>query len=251
MIPGDPIHEALPAAGPLPAPVPQAEPFWGYKDLLTLLCLSFSGLALAFLTFALLTFTPLSLPLRLFVLQVVFYIFSLGSLAALFRLRYQQPLWRSLGWKTLPLSSAAASLFAGPFLALGLAIAGALLRTPELELPFQQMLGKRQIIVLFGVLVVLLGPLYEELIFRGFMMPLLTRTFGAVAGILLTGFLFGCAHGYEYQWSWRHILLIFTAGSIFGWARYKTGSTTAAAFMHATFNLTQFAAFLAQARTNI
>jgi membrane protease YdiL (CAAX protease family) len=82
-------------------------------------------------------------------------------------------------------------------------------------------------------------------------MPLFMRTFGAAIGILFTGFLFGSAHGFEYQWSWRHILLISAAGSIFGWARYKTGSTAAAAFMHATFNLTQFAAFLAQSRTTI
>jgi hypothetical protein len=38
-------------------------------------------------------------------------------------------------------------------------------------------------------------------------------------------------------------------GCVFGWAKHKAHSTAAAAFMHSTFNLTQFAAFLWHART--
>jgi uncharacterized protein len=94
--------------------------------------------------------------------------------------------------------------------------------------------------------VVVLGPLCEELAFRGFLMPLLIRSLGVTAGILLTGLLFGALHAYEYEWSWRHSLLISVAGAVFGWARYALGSTAASTFMHATFNLTQFAALLAQ-----
>jgi membrane protease YdiL (CAAX protease family) len=45
------------------------------------------------------------------------------------------------------------------------------------------------------------------------------------------------------------MLLISVAGCVFGWAKYKTGSTAASAFMHSTFNLTQFAALLINART--
>jgi len=249
MIPNDPIPEALPAAVPPPA-APAAEPFWDYKDLLVFIFLLIPSLGLAMLVTLLLTaFTNLSASLRLFLLQIVFYFLIFLALGALFRLRYRQPFWRSLGWKSMPISSAAASLFAGPVLALGLAIAGVILRTPDIPLPFQQMLGNRATVVLFGILVVFLGPLCEELVFRGFMMPLFIRTLGAALGIVFTGVLFGCAHGYEYAWSWRHIALISTAGLLFGWARYKTGSTAAAVFMHSTFNLTQFVAFLAQSRS--
>jgi len=250
MIPNEPGSEALPALS-----VPSAsskEPFWGYKDLLVFVFLLIPSLAIAMLVTALLAiFTTPSTPLKLFVLQIIFYFLIFVSLGALFRLRYHQPLWRSLGWRTLPVSSAAVSLFAGPLLALSLAILSVLLRTPEIPLPFQQMLGNRGTIVLFGILVVLLGPLCEEIVFRGFMMPLFIRTLGAALGIVLTAVLFGCAHGYEYAWSWRHILLISIAGLTFGWARYKTGSTAAAAFMHSTFNLTQFVAFLAQGNTTL
>jgi CAAX protease family protein len=124
-----------------------------------------------------------------------------------------------------------------------------MLRTPEISLPFQQMLDNRPTVLLFSIFVVILGPLCEELAFRGFLLPLFVRSLGAAAGIIVTGLLFGCLHAPEYSWSWRHVLLVSLAGCVFGWVRHQTGSTAAATYMHSTYNLTQFAAFVAQSRT--
>ena len=182
--------------------------------------------------------------------QILWYILSFAALKALLLFRsVWRPFWRSLGWRSLPVTAAASALLAGPFLALGLGLLGAALRTPEIDLPFQQMLGSKVTTITLGIVVVILGPVCEELAFRGFLMPLLMRSLGAAGGILVTGFIFGSVHGYEYEWSWRHMLLISLVGCVFGWAKFKTQSTAAAAFMHSTFNLTQFAAFLIQART--
>ncbi len=41
--------------------------------------------------------------------------------------------------------------------------------------------------ILFAIFVVILGPVCEELAFRGFLMPLLMRSFGPAIGIVLTG----------------------------------------------------------------
>lgn len=240
-------------AGPMAPPATRnPRPFWGYSDLVFFLALCFPCLLIAMVVVGkLATVLSLAQPFQqVLLLQLIWYVLIFASLYALFRIRYNRSFWRSLGWKALSFSAAAVSFFGGPVLAAGLGYLGFVLRTPEIPLPFQQLISDRTTIVLTGLFVVVLGPVCEELAFRGFMMPVFMRTFGVVTGILFTGFLFGFAHGYEYQWSWRHIVLISAAGSIFGWARHKTGSTTAAAFMHATFNLTQFAAFLAQAHTN-
>ena len=181
--------------------------------------------------------------------QSLWYFLVFGCLAALFRIRYRKSFWQSLGWRPVSAGAVAGATLGGPLLALALGLLGSALRTPEIDLPFEQMLGSRATVVFLGILVVILGPVAEELAFRGFLMPLLIRSLGAAGGILATGLLFGSIHGYEYQWSWRHILLISAAGCIFGWARYKTQSTMTSAFMHSTFNLTQFAAFLLQARS--
>jgi uncharacterized protein len=102
---------------------------------------------------------------------------------------------------------------------------------------------------LLGVVAVVLGPIAEELAFRGFLMPLLIRsTHAAAAGIVITGVIFGSAHGYEYKWAWQYMLLVSLAGCVFGWAKYKTRSTVAGALMHSAFNLTQFAALIWRTR---
>ena len=94
---------------------------------------------------------------------------------------------------------------------------------------------------LFGIFSVILGPVTEELAFRGFFMPLLIRALGAPAGIILTALPFALLHGPEYAWAWQYVLLIGAAGAAFGWVRYGTGSTLASAMMHSTYNLTFFA----------
>lgn len=247
----NPIDSSEPL-GQTPEPGPEEPaarvPFWHYIDLfffITLLLASFGGLLFVVI---LLRFTSLPLGWKLIVPQLVFYALGLTSLAAILRLRYDQPLWRSLGWMPTPLMTSLTSLLAGPLLAIAVGLIGAALRTPQIDLPFQQILGAPGTVVLLGIVVVILGPVCEELAFRGFLMPLLMRSLGAAGGIVLTGFIFGCMHGYEYEWSWRHMLLISLVGCVFGCTKYKTHSTAAAAFMHSTFNLAQFAAFLWQTR---
>jgi uncharacterized protein len=234
-----------------PQPTPhRPPPFWDYTDLFLFAMLLIASLGVSLL-FALLLIklTTLALGWKLILPQLVLYALGLTGIAAIFRLRYDRPLWRSLGWNPTPLSITLSALLAGPLLAVALGMLGAALHTPEIDLPFQQMLGSTATTISLGIVVVILGPVCEELAFRGFLMPLLMRSLGAAGGILATGFIFGSIHGYEYEWSWRHMLLISLVGCVFGWAKNKTQSTAAAALMHATFNLTQFAAFLWQART--
>jgi CAAX protease family protein len=237
-----------------PTPNPQhptpSSPSFDYTDLFFFIGICVPALLLAVLLIRVVRiFVPIPTSMQLLLVQSVWYFLAFGSLAVLFRMRYQRPFWQSLGWRALSFTTVVSALFAGPVLALSVGLVGSALRTPEIDLPFQQMLGSTGTVVLLGIVVVILGPVCEELAFRGFLMPLLMRSLGVTAGIVLTGVIFGSIHGYEYEWSWRHILLISAAGCIFGWARYKTQSTAAAAFIHSTFNLTQFAAFLVQSRT--
>jgi membrane protease YdiL (CAAX protease family) len=231
-----------------PTPSPQA-PFWNYRDLLFFLSLCAPTLLIAILLVrAFSALTHFGKPFQGLLAQLIWYALVFSSLYALLRVRYGQPFWRSLGWR-FPVTGATASFFSGPLLAIAIGYLGFVLRTPEIALPFQQMLADRPTLVLFAIFVVVLGPLCEELAFRGFLMPLLMRSFGTATGIVATGLLFGALHAPEYGWHWQHALLISIAGMVFGWVRFKTGSTAAAAFMHSTYNLTQFAAFLAQNRT--
>ena len=96
----------------------------------------------------------------------------------------QQPLFRTLGWtRTVfgvgPLAAVGFSLF---LLSVLLQLA---LRTPEVSTPFEKMLrsdtASRLAITFFGIT---LGPAIEELLFRGFLQPVLVNVAGVFPGIL-------------------------------------------------------------------
>jgi membrane protease YdiL (CAAX protease family) len=255
MTPLDPSQDPQNIEGtspsPLPAdnrppPAPGIQPFWGYQDLVFFLASVIPALLIAALAVRALTVTQsFGKPFQGLLAQLIWYALVFSVLFVLLRARYGQPFWRSLGWR-FPFRGMALVLFSGPLLAIAIGYLGYILHTPDIQMPFRQMLDNRPTLILFAIFVVILGPLCEELAFRGFIMPLLIRSFGAAAGIVVTGLLFGCLHAPEYSWSWRHALLIAIAGTTFGWVRYKTGSTAAATLMHSAYNLTQFAAFLAQ-----
>lgn len=229
-------------------PIPRS-PFFDYADLLLFIGICAPCLLIAaLLVRGVAHLFHASTNVQLLLAQAIWYFLAFGALAILFRIRYQEPFWRSLSWRPISLANAAGAILAGPALIVGLSLVAAALRTPDVPTPFEQMLGSPASIVLLGILAVILGPVCEELAFRGFLMPLLIRSLGAAGGIVLTGVLFGSAHGYEYQWSWQYMLLISLVGCAFGWAKYKTQSTTTSALMHVTFNLTQFAALLVRSR---
>lgn len=236
---------------PIPADTRAREPFWGYQDLALFLALALPSLVLAAAmvsgVLAVLPSRPVSQAARLLPAQFLGYALWFLFLYLILKLRYGRPFWPSLGW-VMPPKGLVRSLLLGPMLALGVAVLGAALQTPEIELPIKGLLTDRFSILLVGVFATTLGPLCEELAFRGFIMPLLMRSLGAAAGIVLTALPFALLHGPQYGWSWRHVLLVTLAGTAFGLARHRTGSTAAAAAMHATYNLTFFVGYLMQGK---
>jgi uncharacterized protein len=253
MTPYDPESAATsdqpPAAGDQQPATRNQQPFWNYLDLAFFISLLLPSLFLAALIVKVMSpVLPYGNPFQALLGQLIAYAFIFASLYFLIHLRYGQPFWRSLGW-TFPLGAVTASFLAGPLLAITVGLLGNVLRTPEIPLPFQEMLDNRPTLVSFAIFVVILGPLCEELAFRGFLMPLLVRSFGPATGIIATGLLFGSLHGPEYGWHWQQAVLISVAGMVFGWVRLRTGSTAAAFALHSTYNLTQFGFFLLQQRT--
>jgi membrane protease YdiL (CAAX protease family) len=232
-----------------------AQPFWSYQDLALFLAMGIPSLLLGAIVMQVVAGAvpayPDSKAAKLLPAQFLAYGFWFASLYLILRLRYGRPFWRSLGW-FWPTGAGAVAKIAllGPIVALSVGLLGAILRTPEIEMPFKELLSDRFSIALVGFFAVTLGPLCEELAFRGFLLPLLLRGMRAPIAAVVAALPFALLHGPQYGWSWRHVLLITFAGTSFGWMRYKTGSTAAATLMHATYNFTFFAAFLFQTKGN-
>ncbi len=216
-------------------------PFWNYTDLLLLIgllvpCL-IGGTAVS-QTLALIN--PVLADAKLWVGMLVFYALWFGCLYLVLRMRYfDENIANALGW-IYPHRGLFICIISGPLLAILVNVIGALLKTPDNDLPIKKLLQGQLSMALFGIFAVILAPVTEELAFRGFLMPLFIRTFGRELGIVLTAAPFGLLHGSEYGWHWQYIVLIGLAGVVFGIIRQWTGSTLASATMHATYNLTFF-----------
>jgi membrane protease YdiL (CAAX protease family) len=251
-VPGPPPDspvEPLPETPPPPPPPPF--PFWGYRDVLLFLGLAVASMAVGEMTvwgvFTLFHLHTQHAVIRLIPGQFVGYLYMFGGLALMFRTQYNQPFWNSIGWKELRLPASSIAGY-GILLAFLVILASAPLKTPEGPNPMTKLLEDHTSIILVALFGTTLGPLCEELIFRGFLQPLLVRSLGVAAGILLASVPFGLLHLPEYGWSWQHGLLITLAGAGFGWMRYRTDSTRASTLMHAAYNATFFALLLLQKR---
>ncbi len=228
----DGLHRAL---------VPGCYVFWGYDDLVllggALLPSIIAGMLLGSLAQRLF---GVEKGVASFILLFVAYAGWFTSLYLLFRLRYGKPFWESLGWRPSVLRFFVDAL-AGMTVAIGLIFVSAFLERPAVDSPMQELLRNEHTLILVGIFSTTLGPLCEELAFRGFLMPLFAQTFGVAAGIVLAAVPFAIAHAPQYAYSWRHVALIGLAGVAFGWNRFKTGSTASAVVMHGAYNLIIFA----------
>jgi len=88
---------------------------------------------------------------------------------------------------------------------------------------------------LFWMAVVVFGPFFEEVLFRGFLFEGFRHTRIGIAGtVVLTSLVWA---GFHLQYGLFEIATIFVLGVIFGIVRYKTGSLWPPMIMHAFNNL--------------
>jgi len=217
-------------------PPKRREPFWGYQDLAIVLGLMFAGMALIVIGAAAATFVwprlkedpvPLLLPSNLAMYLVLLLVFKF-----VFSSRYGQPVLLSLGWRMRSASVLAYAAFAGialPFVISGI---GYVLHTPKVSTPMDKIPDS----VPLALMAVVLAPFFEELFFRGFLQPLLTRTFGVILGILVTAGLFGSLHAAEYSFVWQYVVAIGIVGIALGIVRAWTNSIVPTTVMHGCFN---------------
>lgn len=152
-----------------------------------------------------------------------------------------QAFWECLGWrkiKTRPGEAKRSPLVYflwGCGLSLLVAIASAQMKTPD-NVPMEELFKYRQTALLFMAMAVLVAPLVEETLFRGYLYPLFARSFGVIPGILITGVLFGLMHGYQLGWTWSLVSMLILVGIVFTTVRARTGSVLASYLMHLGYN---------------
>src|SRR5260370_18875607 len=83
-----------------------------------------------------------------------------------------------------------------------------------------------------------LGPLMEELFFRGFLYPVLARRMGVVLAVIFTALPFSLVHLVQYGYAWVAVLVIFLVGVVLTASRALTASVAARFLAHVGFEST-------------
>jgi membrane protease YdiL (CAAX protease family) len=151
------------------------------------------------------------------------------------------PFWRTLGWRkiTRPNGGRPRSpwlfFLAGSGLSLAVLVVTYKMQPPE-DVPIEELFRYKNTAMLFMAMAVLIAPLVEETVFRGYLYPLFAKSFGVASGVVLTGILFGLMHGAQLGWTWGLVLVLVAVGVIFTLVRARTGSVYASFLLHLGYN---------------
>lgn len=172
---------------------------------------------------------------------IVVYALLLFFLYVTLALLRGQPFWSTLGWRKLPSNISGRPthpvvfFFIGCGLSLLVFALTAVIKTPE-NTPIEEVFKFKTTAILFVAMAVLVAPLAEETLFRGYLYPMFARWFGVVPGIVITGVLFGLMHGPQLGGAKSLIAVMSLVGIIFTVARARTGSVFASYLMHLGYN---------------
>ncbi len=175
---------------------------------------------------------------------------ALWSVAVMFflwariRRHFQRPFWKTIGWQPVGLAPSLGLLSLGCSLAFLVQLAASKLPSAG-KLPIQQFFQDRESALLLMLMSVLMAPLVEETIFRGYIYPVFARSWGIGSAILATGALFGLMHASQLWTGWSQIALLIFVGVVFTAVRAFTRSVTASWLVHLSYNGFLFLGFLA------
>jgi|GEM_PF-721290 len=233
---------------------------WGWLDLLLLVVVWIGAMAISTILFAIIfasqgiafsqiQHSPRYLGFFEVADQVVVWIAVLLFLWLQARVRFNASFWPTLGWHKFETGLRPRVLAYLGFIALGciLAVSVQLVSAefpPKGQLPIQSFFQNRQTALAIMIMSVVLAPFVEETLFRGYIYPVVARTFGVAAGIIGTGIVFGLLHAEQLWGGWAQIALLMFVGIVFTWVRAAKRTVLASYFLHASYNSFLFLAFL-------
>ncbi len=220
-------------------------PVWNYEDLAILLGMVLPSLILSALAAKLFAgFIPQRGVVTVIV-QALIYVGVAGSLYMLLKARYGVDFGRAMAWR-VPWPGMPLTALLGPALAFSMALLALALNVPRETLAIDALLKDRASILAIAFASTTIGPLFEEIVFRGFAQPLFVRSLGLAGGLIATALPFSLLHGPQYNWNWQRLLVLTLASIVFGLVRHRTGSTAASTLTHAAYNLTFMAGLIFQ-----
>jgi membrane protease YdiL (CAAX protease family) len=172
-------------------------------------------------------------PVLLLLSQLLIYAAVAAFMVMLVEGKYHVAFWQAIRWNWPRSEWKLLGLGAAMLLVLGML--QSLFPMPK-DTPFEHLFDSPRDSFLLAIIAVSLGPLMEEIFFRGFMYPVLARRWGAAWAIVLTALPFGLVHLPQYGWAWVAALAIVLVGVVCGVVRAATRSVAAGFLVHVGYN---------------
>ncbi len=203
--------------------------------------------------------------------QTAWYLLAFGGCVLLFPAIWHKEFFDGVEWHAAAAFQKRWRLFSAAVACFGLALVDGLLLPGPADTPIDQvfrMPGAAWLLFAFGVT---MAPFFEEMGFRGFLLPAfctaadwtaerLTKrpapqpndegntrwSLAAMAiGSVLTSIPFALMHAYQTGWSLGPFLLLMCVSMVLCWIRLSTRSLAASTLVHSSYNLLLFSLMLA------
>jgi uncharacterized protein len=224
-------------------PVPVENPVWSGWDVLQITGLALGSVFVlqAIILFGAKRFVYPSATLRdltqkavlAILAQLLAYVVVAIFMVTLVEGKYHVRFWQAIRWNWP--RNAMVKLLGLGVLTVALDFLGRFLPMPK-NTPFEQFFARPLDAYLISVFAITLGPLMEELFFRGFLYPVIARRLGVVWGVVLTALPFGLIHSVQYGNAWSAVLVVCLVGVVLTTVRAVTKSVAASFLVHVGYN---------------
>jgi membrane protease YdiL (CAAX protease family) len=109
--------------------------------------------------------------------------------------------------------------------------------------PIEKLLSSTTAVYVFAIFGIAAAPLFEEIIFRGFLFKVLFDIRGAGTAVSVTAILFALLHVPQLWGSWAGVGLIFVVGYVLSVVRWRSNSLIPSFIIHTSYNAMLFGVF--------
>ena len=233
-----------PSAGPL---TPQSP--WSGHDLVVFAV--FFGLTIVFLPYSVIrvlrVFNPSLRPTDLtavdqVLLQGFMNLVLVGFIAFLIKIVHRRSFLETIHWVRNHNFAPSFLIALGATLAISVLLVSSFFPPTEPP-PIEKLLSSTSAMYIFAIFGIGVAPLFEEIIFRGFLFKVLFEMGGPALAVPLTAGLFALLHIPQLWGSWAGIALIFVVGYVLSLVRERANSIIPSFILHTSYNAMLFAVF--------
>ena len=175
-------------------------------------------------------------------LQGVMNLVIVGFIAFLIKVVHRQSFIATIHWFKGHQFGTAFLVSLGATLAITVLLVSSFFPSGE-EPPIERLLSTTTAMYVFAIFGIAIAPLFEEIIFRGFMFKVLDDIRGPGTAVSVTAILFALLHLPQLWGSWAGVVLIFVVGYVLSFVRQRSNSLIPSFIIHTSYNGMLFGVF--------